>query len=1045
NAAAIFFVVGLAASAGAGDLAAQRAFVWHRGRTEAPRPPAPTVVYEQVPNPCLADPGPLDPCGGDGNPYPPEPEFDELFPDEVFQVLETDPAGFEQSFSITGPDFLVRSADDPAPYAFGPVPSAVANPFRGRFTPLGGERPFEETLDFAGDPIGGGVANPQGDPFVDPFPEALLPWVGLRTPSSVFFPDGAPFIPDGTDLRPFFGGDFSAVVPCLQPSWRSSVDTSRLFDGSVRRTGCQSVFPADAQPGQAFLPLDFPIDELPRPPGTNVAIIGGRGEHPLRPAPDLSHLQSAAQNPDGLLAQGLHFPPPPGASHFERNVDPLTGRPRVAGASGGCGDAGVPLFGLNPKSYQSMTVAGIGREPDCLAPGGGEALPGPDRVLGTDDDLGGGNANERDGPGTSPANALRFHHADQGLFATLCAATIGLLAAVDSRACAWNLLGSPEAVAAAPISPNSPRLVEVFAYAFAGDPDGGAQNFVRTLLRNTKRGFDTGNAAVVNIPIAPLNRDVNDGIITATNSEFNKPNFGNDFLPGLDDILTLDSTLTSPQRGIIGCGPLYGTRCDTSLPFSEVVVGFPLTYPEGGGLDPLNTEGNALSESWPAVAGTATPGLNGFSEESFTGTDGTVFPMTWVTTLRGLVQPGTLVWDPERGESVSFEGAPICTRELASGETVVLPGCRGLARIVNITDSPDLLEGMREENSSGEIQAVFDPGYRPSVDGCVLGGANFGGRSVVAVEVAPDGTVSLTGDTELARQVSACDAGSETKVVVVVGGIPELPYLQGSRTVSSTFFEGANLYANVQWADGDGDGVPDRFGGAGTLWHPLAGCLPVEEALDPRSGVVGRQARRCVFFTRDFAAEFLQGGAAIFRNELAALSWNFQMTQLITSCDSRLEGADAIENDPDCMNPERPWRFDKCSYAAPHLCRNVQMYLALTVPPAPIEVEIDVVPNKAFNSINVGSSGLVSVAILGSDTVDVEQIDHAGLAFGAAGAPPVHGSRGHLKDVNKDGLTDLVSHHRIPETGIAAGDARACLSGELDGAAFEACDAVRAR
>lgn len=103
---------------------------------------------------------------------------------------------------------------------------------------------------------------------------------------------------------------------------------------------------------------------------------------------------------------------------------------------------------------------------------------------------------------------------------------------------------------------------------------------------------------------------------------------------------------------------------------------------------------------------------------------------------------------------------------------------------------------------------------------------------------------------------------------------------------------------------------------------------------------------------------------------------------------------------------------------------------------------IDIKPDSTDNEVNPGSRGVVPVALLGSELVDVRRVDPESLAFGPGKAHLAHRHGPHVEDVNGDGYPDLVAHFRIADTGIAAGATEACLDGELGGAGFEACDSL---
>jgi len=109
-----------------------------------------------------------------------------------------------------------------------------------------------------------------------------------------------------------------------------------------------------------------------------------------------------------------------------------------------------------------------------------------------------------------------------------------------------------------------------------------------------------------------------------------------------------------------------------------------------------------------------------------------------------------------------------------------------------------------------------------------------------------------------------------------------------------------------------------------------------------------------------------------------------------------------------------------------------------------IQIDVDIMPGGDPNSINPSLEGDLPVAILGSDSFDVADVDVTTLAFGPSGASFDHSHGPHSEDINGDGFTDLMAHFQVEETGIAFGDRMACISGEtLDGARFSGCDDVR--
>jgi DNA-binding beta-propeller fold protein YncE len=107
------------------------------------------------------------------------------------------------------------------------------------------------------------------------------------------------------------------------------------------------------------------------------------------------------------------------------------------------------------------------------------------------------------------------------------------------------------------------------------------------------------------------------------------------------------------------------------------------------------------------------------------------------------------------------------------------------------------------------------------------------------------------------------------------------------------------------------------------------------------------------------------------------------------------------------------------------------------------DLELDIVPGSPHNLVPMTRGGRIRLALLGSATVDVEQIDPNSLRFGLGAAAPQRVAK--LRDANADGVTDLVAWFDTGESRLAASDSRACLSGRIASDPFRACDRISVR
>lgn len=123
---------------------------------------------------------------------------------------------------------------------------------------------------------------------------------------------------------------------------------------------------------------------------------------------------------------------------------------------------------------------------------------------------------------------------------------------------------------------------------------------------------------------------------------------------------------------------------------------------------------------------------------------------------------------------------------------------------------------------------------------------------------------------------------------------------------------------------------------------------------------------------------------------------------------------------------------------APRTLNSAEWYLPVVE--TTVMVAIDIKPGSDVNPIDRNAAGKVPVALLSSSSFDATTVDRSTVVFAGAPALPIGGGS---KDVNGDGLADVVLHFATQALTLPDGTTQACLTGQTtDGTNFEGCDAV---
>ena len=415
----------------------------------------------------------------------------------------------------------------------------------------------------------------------------------------------------------------------------------------------------------------------------------------------------------------------------------------------------------------------------------------------------------------------------------------------------------------------------------------------------------------------------------------------------------------------------------------------------------------------------------------------------------------------------------------------VIDGGGTLGTIIYIAADDVTIDGLEIANGTGDLVKSESPAVaRVTVRNCIVHGSS-GDEGIqlkyctdcliecsVAYDVAQDGFNMAYSSGGSIRNCEVYDSNSENAAIYVYDSYDmtvECNYIHDTQAANGVMFYknyesthtiANNLIVHNRWEGGkhcydeaDGNAIniyKPRVSSTYVVRHnTLDDNTPVNDCAKPGNAIyVKKKADGVVVNVDDNIVTNHNGyGIRTWSGATVNYSYNDLWQNALGATDGNpVDGGGNISADP-LYNPDYTLGDGSpCIGAASDGKDMGVLFDECVCAPPVVEVEIDIRPHSRHNIINPWSRGVVPVAILSTADFDApNEVDRASLTFGQTGdEESLAFCRRRAKDVNRDGLRDLVCFFWSKLTGFQCGDTEGILKGQtLGGVPIEGRDSVR--